>query len=156
MARGRSHPRTVHEAIRRAERVLPGVRAPEGEEDPRWQAIIVVGEFIESDPEAVWEFAARWGKHANEDLRTAIAVLLVEHLLEHHFRTFFPRLEALSRTSVRFGDCFKMCWKLGQARHPANRKRFHALEDELSGLPRGWNERLDRQLKAGSRRKRRR
>ena len=37
----------VHRAIARAERVLPGKPAAEGKRDPRWQAIIRVGEFIE-------------------------------------------------------------------------------------------------------------
>jgi hypothetical protein len=51
---------TVQEAIARAEAVLPGHVAPEGESDPRWQAVIAVAEFIESDPEAEWSFALRW------------------------------------------------------------------------------------------------
>jgi len=45
---------TVSAATDAAERVLPGQVAPEGEKDPRWQAIIAVTEFIRSDPEAVW------------------------------------------------------------------------------------------------------
>ncbi len=70
------------QAIRYANSILPGVPAPEGEEDPRWQAIIDVGEFIQSDPEEVWTFLSRWGAHSDPDLRTAIAACLLEHLLE--------------------------------------------------------------------------
>jgi hypothetical protein len=44
---------TVQQAIAQAAALLPGSAAPEGEIDPRWQAIIAVGEFIENDPEPV-------------------------------------------------------------------------------------------------------
>ncbi len=82
----------VQRAIARAERILPGTPAPEGKRDPRWQAIIRVGEFIETQPEAVWQFTHRWGKHAQRDLRSAVATCLLEHLLEHHFDLMFPRV----------------------------------------------------------------
>jgi hypothetical protein len=36
---------TVRQAILEAEAILPGRAAPEGESDPRWQAIIAVSEF---------------------------------------------------------------------------------------------------------------
>ncbi|MDB5323843.1 MAG: hypothetical protein JWN40_5474 [Phycisphaerales bacterium] len=72
----------VRRAVARAQSVLPGRPALEGQPDPRWQAIIRVGTFIESHPEPVWEFARRWGKHAQADLRAAVATCLLEHLLE--------------------------------------------------------------------------
>jgi hypothetical protein len=34
---------TVADAIAHAETILPGTAAPDGEKDPRWQAIIAVG-----------------------------------------------------------------------------------------------------------------
>jgi hypothetical protein len=46
----------VAKAIRNAEELLPGVPAHEGQ-DSRWQAIIGVGEFIESEPEAAMSAA---------------------------------------------------------------------------------------------------
>jgi hypothetical protein len=101
--------------------------------DPRWQAIIAVGWFIEAEPEAVWGFAARWGKHANADLRMAVATCLLEHLLEHHFELLFPRVEQLARRSVRFADTFTSCWEFGQAELPRNSRRFDALVKELGG-----------------------
>jgi len=72
---------TVHKAIKRAEAILPGVAAPDGETDPRWQRIVDIGQYIESDPESVWEFVSRWGQHHDEDLRMAVATCLLEHLL---------------------------------------------------------------------------
>src|SRR5207248_3326080 len=84
---------SAHQTIARAERILSDRRRkpPEDGLDPRWQAVIKVGEFIETDPEQVWAFATKWGKHPSSDLRAAIATCLVEHLLELHFELVFPR-----------------------------------------------------------------
>src|SRR5581483_10911837 len=73
--------------------LLPGEPATGGQ-DPRWQAVIAVGEYIETEPEAVWSFIRRWGSHPQEDLRDLIATCLLEHLLEHQFRGLLPAGEA--------------------------------------------------------------
>jgi hypothetical protein len=117
----------VDNAIGRAESILPGVPAPEGAEDPRWQAIIDVGNYIESDPEPLWAFIARWGTHEDEDLRAAIATCLLEHLLDAHFDLIFPRLAALATSNALFADTFSRCWKCGEARRPENAARFDDL-----------------------------
>lgn len=51
---------TVRKAIAEAESILPGRKSPEGRKDPRWQAIIEIGMFIPTEPEAVWNFVERW------------------------------------------------------------------------------------------------
>ena len=86
-----------------------------------------IEDFVETQPEAVWAFARRWGKHANPDLRSAIAVLLLEHLLEYHFDLIFPSVEGEVRTSKRFKDTLKRCWKLGQAKNPRNAAKIDRL-----------------------------
>jgi hypothetical protein len=126
---------TVRKAIRRANRVLPGVPAPEGERDERWQRIIEVGHYIRTDPEAVWEFVDRWGGHEDADLRSAIATCLLEHLLEHHFVAIFPRVEARSNGDRRFAATFTQCWKLGQSLELGNVARFDALMARHSSHP---------------------
>ena len=119
---------TVTAAIEAAEALLPGEAAPDDELDPRWQAIIEVSEFIPSDPDAVWAFTAKWGVHDDEDLRTAIATCLLEHLLEHHFDLIFPRVEKLAMDNARFSQTFGSCWKFDQSEIPANSKRFDKLK----------------------------
>src|SRR5688572_2118791 len=118
---------SVHAAIAKAEAVLPGQVAPEGEIDRRWQAIIAVGEFIETEPEAVWSFILRWGSDANEDLRTAIATCLLEHVLEYHFDNFIRRVEQHARADGLFADTVWRCWKFGQAKEPNRAARFDRL-----------------------------
>jgi hypothetical protein len=122
----------VHEAIDRANEILPGVSAPKGEQDPRWQRIIDVGTYIVAEPEAVWAFVARWGSATDEDLRDAVATCLLEHLLQHHFELMFPRVEERANSDTLFADTFKRCWKLGQAELPKNAARFDALSTRLS------------------------
>lgn len=126
----------VVEAIRLADGLLPGVPV-DGVQDPRWQAIIAVGEFIPSEPEAVWGFIRRWGGHPQEDLRDALATCLLEHLLEYHFARYFPLVESLAKAEPLFGDTFRKCWQFGQSLEPGNAERFTALKDWL------WSRNLD-------------
>ena len=120
-------------AIRKAERVLPGKEAPDGELDPRWQAIIGVAEHIEQHPDVVWCFTRKWGAHANTDIRTAVATCLLEHLLEHHFDRMFPLVSEACSRSRRFADTFSRCGEFGQTRSRRNVRRFRALQREVIG-----------------------
>ena len=119
--------KTVHDAIAKAEVVLPGRMAPDGAIDPRWQAIIAVAEFIETEPEAIWSFIERWGGHSDEDLRMAVATCLLEHLLEHHFDDFIARVEDRARADALFAGMVSSCWKLGQSEDPKRAVRFDRL-----------------------------
>ena len=121
----------VHEAIRRAEALLPGEPAAEDEQDPRWQAIIAVGEYIGTEPRAVWEFTRTWGGHPQEDLRAAIATCLLEHLLEYHFAAYFTEVERLSASDPLFADTFLTCRPFGQSQEPGNAARFERLRKRL-------------------------
>jgi len=123
----------VQQALRNAEAVLPGEPAPEGEVDPRWRAMIALGEYVESDPEPIWEFVARWGRADDPDLRAGIAACLLEHLLQYHFASIFPRVDALVRADRQFADCFLSCWPFGQSEEPANRRRFESLRELAAG-----------------------
>ena len=121
---------SLRSAIERAEELMPLAPAPEGESDPRWQAIIDVSEFIPTHPDEVWGFAARWGCTEDTDLRDAIATCVLEHLLEHHFERVFANVEALAKADARFAEVVRMCSKFGRAKLVENALRL----DELQGL----------------------
>jgi hypothetical protein len=123
---GKMHVMDVDQAIADAERLLPGTPVEQGV-DPRWQAIIEISQFVDTDPEPVWLFIARWGNHNQEDLRTAVATVLLEHLLEYHFDAYFPRVEQLVLADKLFANMFCSCWKFGQSEWPDNAKRFDSL-----------------------------
>ena len=125
---------TVSQAIQNAERCLCNKEAPEGQRDPRWQAIIEVSEYIGPYPNEIWRFTRKWGVHPNADLRTAVAKYLLEHLLEHHFELIFPRVVVACRRSGRFADTFTRCGEFGQTKTPRNVKRFRALKKRLNKI----------------------
>jgi hypothetical protein len=118
----------VSDAIKSAEQILAGHAAAEGKSDPRWQAIMKVEAFVEEEPDAVWPFIVKWGSSADQDLRAAVATLLLEDLLEYHFDRFFPRLEEEVQSSALLADTFLRCWKLGQAGEGDNALRFDSLQ----------------------------
>ncbi|MGA7399072.1 MAG: hypothetical protein WCC99_13570 [Candidatus Sulfotelmatobacter sp.] len=117
----------VWEAIASAERILPGHAATEGEEDPRWQAMISIADFIQSDPDAIWPFIVRWGSSADEDLRAAVATVLLEHLLQHHFNRFFPLVEETVQSNALLAETYSLCSKFGESKEEANAERFERL-----------------------------
>jgi hypothetical protein len=123
---------TVQEALAAAEHLLlPGRPAPDGAEDPRWQAIIEVAMFAEHEPEAIWPFVLKWGSHEEEDVRAAVATCLLEDLLQYHFDTIFPRGESAARSNALFGKTAAQCWKFGQAKEPGRAQRFDRLLSDL-------------------------
>jgi hypothetical protein len=125
-------PETVlRRIIKRTERILPGRPAPDGEDD-RWQAIIQIGYHIPGQPEPIWEFVRKWGKHPQKDLRMAVATLLLEHLLEHHFELIYPRVCAEAKASNRFRDTLRHCWWMGEAALPTNARKL----DRIAGVKR--------------------
>jgi hypothetical protein len=128
MATRRPKTRTLDEAIALAESLLPGAPAPEGEDDPRWQAVIEVSGYIQTDSERVWQFICRWGVNECPDLRTAIATCLLEELLAECFEEFFPKVKEKVLGDARFAGTFAMCWKLGQAEIPSNAAKFDSLQ----------------------------
>jgi hypothetical protein len=84
--------------------------------DCRWQALIVVGESVRTDPEAVWEVICEHGVSEDEDMRAGVATVLLEHLLECHFDAYFPRLKEQIEAGSRFlADTLSRCWAFGQA-----------------------------------------
>jgi hypothetical protein len=123
---------TVQQAILDAEALLPGVAAPDHEVDPRWQAIIKVGEFIEDEPEPVWEFVSRWGATEDDDLQAALSTCLLEHLLQHHFDQFIGRVEEAAHASASFARVVSRCWKFGQAEESERAARLDYLNARLA------------------------
>lgn len=118
---------TVQEALLTADSLLPGIPSPDGTGDPRWQAIIRVGDFVEREPEVIWPFVLKWGSHEDEDVQAAIATCLLEHLLEYHFDLLFPRVEIAAKSNGCFARTTAQCYKLGKANEPTRAARFDHL-----------------------------
>jgi hypothetical protein len=108
--------------------VLPGRTAPEGRIDPRWRAMFAVKKVMLSEPELVWPFILRWGRHRTRDLRAAVGCVLLEHLIELHGDEFFPRVRAAARENRRFADTVETCWPFGPQRQ---RRRLARLQADI-------------------------
>lgn len=77
----------------------------------RWQAAIVVGESIDTDPEAVWRVVACFGDSPDDDMRDVMATVLLEHLLEHDFDGYMDKVKAeIARGRLGFLDTLASCW----------------------------------------------
>ena len=80
----------------------------------RWQATIVVGASIETDPDAVWQVILEHGDSEDDDLRRAVACILLEHLFESDFDRYFSLLrDEVSQGRRRFLDTLENCWLFG-------------------------------------------
>jgi hypothetical protein len=84
--------------------------------DCRWQALIVVGEFIKSEPEAIWRVVRRYGSSIDQDMRTGVATVLLEHLFEHYPRYRSEAARLILKGNERLRDTFNMCWNFGARR----------------------------------------
>jgi hypothetical protein len=132
-ALARSLEMTVEEAVSAAESILPGHAASDGEVDARWQAIIAVSEFIQTEPEVVWSFARKWGAHPDKDLRMAISTCVLEHLLECHFDAFISRVEEAAKADQLFAKTVSNCWKIGQSDEATRAARLDRLKASIRG-----------------------
>lgn len=105
----------------------------DADNDCRWQALIVVGELIGSYPQEVWQVVADYGDHPDEDMRTGVACVLLEHLLEEHFEECLPRVRAkLLEGSPLFADMVRTCWFDGQ-----EGPRFRRVQNLMRKAARG-------------------
>jgi hypothetical protein len=100
--------------------------------DCRWQALIVIGEAAEATPERVWQVVEEFGASDDPDMRAGIACVLLEHLLEHHFAVYFPKVqERVESGDQAFADTFSTCSKFGQTAEAANAALFDQLQAEI-------------------------
>ncbi|MHC4862440.1 MAG: hypothetical protein ACYTEX_00035 [Planctomycetota bacterium] len=77
----------------------------------RWQSLNVIFEYIETQPELVWEVVSEHGDSKDSDMRTAIACVLLEHLLDYDFDTYFPKVRnEILQGRYRFIDTLQGCW----------------------------------------------
>lgn len=88
--------------------------------------------FIETNPKEMWNFISKWGRSDSENVRTAIATLVLEHFLEFYFDDYFPLVEELVKSDRNFADTFSRCWKFGKSELPENAARFDRLQQFCS------------------------
>lgn len=83
---------------------------PDADNTCRWQAMIVVGEYVKSQPERVWQIVEAYGAHRSADMRAAVATVLLEHLIDENPSCYRPRAETLAARSRVFSETLRTCW----------------------------------------------
>lgn len=110
----------------------------------RWQSIVVVGEFIPTRPERVFDVVVAFAG-TDRDMNIALGTVLLEHLLEEQCIHFCDRIERLIRNGRHAAllDVLGCCWRFYEsdaewshvtnllARRPKNKRP--AIFDEPIG-----------------------
>jgi hypothetical protein len=105
---------------------------PDRSSEIRWGGFQLLSALVEFSPEEIWPLTVSWGSVKNRSIRAGIACFVLEHLLEHHFSTFFPRVSDLIEDgNAEFAYTLACCLRLGQAERPDNAKAFDHLVERL-------------------------
>ena len=98
----------------------------------RWQAAIVVGEFIPTRGDQVWAMARQLARSPIKDVRMAASTVLLEHLLEYHPARMIPKFEAeLATGDQMFRRSVAMCANFNTGRL---RRRVQTLIDQAKAV----------------------
>jgi len=106
----------------------------------RWQSLIVIAELIESEPDLAWDIVSKFGDSYDDDMRMAMAKILLEHLLDRDFDRYFSKTkEEIQNKRYRFIDTLESCSFGG--REGTNYKKAHNfLKNAKRGLSESqWN-----------------
>jgi len=98
--------------------------------DCRWQATIIVGEYIHLFPDKVWKVIAKFGRSSDRDMRVAVSSILLEHLLEQRFKQFFQRVKREAFRSRTFADTLSKSGSF--IRGKRNRQQFQEALHQLN------------------------
>jgi len=82
--------------------------------DCRWQSIIIIGEFIATPKmENIWEIIMTYGNSNDQDMRSAIATVLLEHYFEQNpdqFENKFKMLkQEIKKGKTNLRDTLSLC-----------------------------------------------
>lgn len=90
-------------------RALLHLKPVETGSDPRWQAILAVGEFIECSPVEIWQFINCARVDADEDLEAALITILLEHLIEPH-EAYKRQAQKVAESDEQMKAMLAGCW----------------------------------------------
>jgi hypothetical protein len=87
------------------------------ENDVRWQSLIVIGEFIPlgAHNERIWSLILEYCG-IDDDMQSALATVLLEHLLEHDFERTLDKIRgALEKSNPPLLDLVPRCGRFGES-----------------------------------------
>lgn len=94
----------------------------------RWEAASHLADYIEDASSDVWKLVLEHGSSEDEDMRSAIATCVLEHLLEMSFDRYFSLLELeIGKGNRNLMKTLKLCWKFGESERSSNSDRWDEL-----------------------------
>ncbi|HEY2838008.1 MAG TPA: hypothetical protein VGJ26_02585 [Pirellulales bacterium] len=100
----------------------------DADNDCRWQALIVLGEFIATHPDLIWELICEHGVSPDEDMRDGVATVLLEHLFEHDFASTFEGLrERILNGERMLANTLRRAWPCDDE----TERQWHKVDDLL-------------------------
>ncbi len=86
-------------------------------EEVRWYACVrILGSYTGTHPKKIWGVIVRLGATRSPNLRSAVAVGLLEHLLEHHYDEYFPKVrEKIEAGDRKMLEMLAISYHVGQA-----------------------------------------
>jgi hypothetical protein len=69
----------------------------DADSDCKWQAFIIIGNFLRLKPNDCWQIILEYGDSGNPDTRAAVATLLLEHYFEQNPSLFAEKFNALEQ-----------------------------------------------------------
>lgn len=83
--------------------------------DCRWQSLIVIGHYMDKRVKETWDIIIKYGNSEDEDMRSAIATILLEHFFEKDIDSKNWYLEDLRQKISReeysnLKKTLRICW----------------------------------------------
>jgi hypothetical protein len=76
----------------------------------RWQSLIIIGEYINKYQDDIFNIIIKYGSSEDQDMRMAIATVLLEHLFEKDFKKYFSLYKNISKDNHLLLDTLSSCW----------------------------------------------
>lgn len=117
---------------------LADVLIPDRNRDIRWGILTIAlcPRLYEWDVSELWPLVIKWGSVENTDIRNAVGVCVLEHILESDFQEYFGRAKRLIEGgNKRFAYTLACCGKFGQAVEANNSAEFDAFFASLPPYP---------------------
>ena len=117
---------------------LADILIPDRSENIRWGILTIAlsPRLQEWDCSDLWPLVVKWGSVRNTDIRTAVGVCVLEHILESDFTEYFGKARQLIEAgNNRFAYTLFHIGKRGESNEPQNSREYDEFFAALPPYP---------------------